>query len=184
MRLNFRLLILMILLLVALSACASSTDNTSVTGAPQPPTAETTSEAQLTPVLPIDVTLPPVGTMVAPVTEDPEAGLMFDVVYLEQTGGFTGIPLTVEVRSDGRVIRDGVEGSVTPDQVTEIDNIIKDINFFGIQGQFEPASNNPDAYSYKISVDRGGSSRTINAQDGYAPEPLLRLINAVSLLGA
>jgi hypothetical protein len=183
MRLNLRLLILTVLLL---SACASTTDNTAVTGAPQPPASETISDAQLTltPVLPVDVTLPPAGTMVAPATEDPEAGLMFDVVYLEQSGGFTGIPLTVEVHSDGRLVRDGVEGNVTPEQVAEIDNIIKEIQFFGIQGQFEPAAANPDAYLYKISVDRGGSSRTINAQDGFTPDPLLRLINAVSLLGA
>ncbi len=181
MRLNLSILILAILLL---SACGSTPDNTAVTGAPQPPTAEGTSEVQPTSVIPIDVTLPPVGTMIAaPVTEDPEIGLMFDVVYLEQTGGFTGIPLTVEVRSDGRIVRDGVEGTVTPEQVTEIDNIIKEIQFFSIQGQFEPAGTNPDAYSYKISVDRGGSSRTINAQDGFTPDPLLRLINAVSLLG-
>jgi emfourin len=181
MRLNLRLLILIALLL---SACASASDNTAVTGAPQPPTAEATSDVQLTPVIPIDVTVPPVGTMIAPVTEDPDAGTMFDAVYLEQSGGFTGMPLKVEVHSDGRLVRDGVVGSVTPEQVAEIDNIIREINFFGLQGQFEPASTNPDAYSYKISVDRGGSSRTINAQDGYTPEPLLKLINAVSLLGA
>lgn len=178
MRLNLRLLILTALLL---SACAT-TDNPPVTGAPQPPTAEVTSEP--TSVIPIDVTLPPVGTSVAPVTEDPESGIPFDAVYLEQSGGFTGIPLKVEIHSDGRLIRDGVTSSVTPEQVTEIDSIIKEINFFGIQGQFEPASNNPDAYSYKISVDRGGSSRTINAQDGYTPDPLMKLINAVSLLGS
>jgi hypothetical protein len=183
MRLNLHFLILLVLLL---SACASTTDNPAVTGAPQPSASETISEDQLTPtsVIPLDVTLPPVGTMIAPATEDPEAGLIFDVVYLEQTGGFTGIPLTVEIHSDGRLVRDGVEGRVTPEQVAEIDNIIKEIKFFGIQGQFEPAAANPDAYLYKISVDRGGASRTINAQDGFTPEPLLRLINAVSALGA
>jgi hypothetical protein len=147
---------------------------------------ETVSEDQLTltPVIPLDITIPPPGTSIAPVTEDPEATAVFDAVFLEQTGGFTGIPLSVQVFSDGRLVRDGVEGSVTAEQVAQIDTIIKEINFFGIQGQFEPAGTNPDAYSYKISVDRAGASRTINAQDGYTPDDLLRLINAVSLLGA
>lgn len=179
MRLNLRLLFVIVLLL---SACATTTD-TPATSAPQLSTVEVTSDAQATFEIPIDVTVPPAGTMIVPVTEDPQAGVMFDVVYLEQSGGFTGIPLTVEVHSNGRLVRDGVEGSATPEQVTEIDNIIREIKFFGIQGQFEPAAPNPDAYLYKISVDRAGASRTISAQDGFTPDPLLRLINAVSLLG-
>src|SRR5215510_6696717 len=43
-------------------------------------------------------TLPVPGTMVVPTTPDPNAGLVFDSIQYEQTGGIAGKPLSIEVK--------------------------------------------------------------------------------------
>lgn len=184
------ILIILTLLSVLLAGCASDGDANSLpTTAPQPPTAEATAaalaaEVTETPVVIVE-NIPPAGTLVtAPATEDVSAGVPFDLVRLDQTGGITGASLTVEVYNDGRVVRDGVESRITPEEVQAIDAIINEIGFFGISGQFRVPGNQADIYYYKIYVERAGSGRMIDAQDGYTPDPLLRLINAVGALGA
>jgi hypothetical protein len=125
--------------------------------------------------------LPLPGTLVAPTTPDPDAGLLFDSIQFERTGGIAGKPLTIEIKSDGTVTRDGVASSITPDQVTLIDTVIDQLNFFGLQGVFVSPGTSADTYQYSVTVNRAGSSRTIKAEDGFAPPELQQLL---SLLGS
>jgi hypothetical protein len=126
-------------------------------------------------------TLPIPGTMIAAVTPDPNVGLIFDTVQFVRTGGITGKTLTIDIKSDGSVVRDGVPSTISPDQVTLIDTVIDQLNWFGLDGVFEAPGTSADTYHYSVTVERAGSSRTINAEDGFTPSELLQFF---SLLGS
>lgn len=128
--------------------------------------------------------LPIPGTIIAPTTPDPDAGLLFDTILLERTGGLAGEPLTVEVKSDGTITRDGAASTILPDQVTFLDNLIDQLNFFGLQGVFAAPGTSADTYTYYVTVTRAGASRTIQAQDGFLPSELAQFLSLLSSLGA
>ncbi len=175
------------LALIGVFILAACTGQTAPTQTPQPtqvpetPTQEI-AQQQTTPI--VQITVPPVGQLIAAATEDPEAGLVFHDIIFTQARGSNAPDLTIELHNDGTLIRNGQTSSVSADQVTAIDNMLDELNFFGIQGVFEAAAPNPDDYVYSITVDRAGSSRTINTQDTYTPEELKNLFAAIIALGA
>jgi hypothetical protein len=176
------------LVLIGLLLLAACNGNTLPTTVPAPtselPTATSESETVQQVATPFaEVTLPPVGELVAPVTEDPEAGLVFDLIVFTQSGGPNNTELTIELRSDGTLIRNGEASTVSQADITAIDTMLDEIGYFGIQGIFEAAAPNPDAYSYTITVERAGSSRMITPQDAYTPEELKELFAAILNLG-
>lgn len=131
-----------------------------------------------------EIVLPIPGTIIAPVTEEPGAGQPFAIVILNRTGGFDGKPLDVTLSSDGTVTRDGVTSSVSPDVVSQINTMLSDLSFFGLQGVFQGVGTAPDVYTYNITVElSSGTSRTITAQDGYIPPELAALLQALQQLG-
>jgi len=128
--------------------------------------------------------LPIPGTLDASTNIDPEAGLVFDSIQLERTGGVAGQTLTIEVKSDGTFTRDGVPGNISPEQVTLIDNLIDQLNFFGLEGVFVAPGTSADVYRYQVRVSRAGSARMIQAQDGFTPSELIQFFSLLSSLGA
>jgi hypothetical protein len=130
-----------------------------------------------------EVTLPSLGTIVAPATEDPSAGLIFDLITLTQTGGPSDITLTIELRKDGTLIRNGETSTVSQTDIVAIDTMLDELDFFGLTGVFAAAAPNPDVYAYQITVERDGASRMINAQDTYSPTELKALFAAIINLG-
>jgi hypothetical protein len=187
---------LMLLMVFALTACGG---NEAVVP-PTMATLEVTQEVVATPAA--DVTAEAVpdgeqtpdplqgvvimpGTLVAPATEDPGASQPFTSVFFIQTGGISNSELTIEVYGDGRVVRNGQSLTVPPEKIQEINAAIQAIGFFGLQGSFTAAGGgSPDTYRYSLSVERAdGSSRTINAQDGYTPPELLNIFVLLSDLG-
>jgi len=178
-----RILLLAVISLFVLTSCNGQTAPTQAvlpTTIPDTPTTEA-AQQQATPV--IEITIPPVGQLIGAATEDPEAGLVFDTIVFTQARGSNPPDLTIELHSDGTLIRNGHTSTVSADQVTAIDTMLDQLNFFGIQGIFEAAAINPDDYVYSITVDRAGSSRTIDAQDTYTPEELKNLFAAIIALG-
>jgi len=129
-------------------------------------------------------TLPVPGTVIVPTTPDPNAGLVFDSIQYERTGGIAGKPLSIEVKSDGTVTRNGVTSTITSDQVAHIDQLIDQLNFFSLQGVFTSPGSKPDVYHYSVTVNRGGDSRTINAEDGFLPPELSQFFSLLNSLGA
>jgi len=147
-------------------------------------TAQPTVEQQQRSFATDEPPLPIPGTLDASSNPDAEAGLVFDDIQFERTGGIAGETLTIEVKSDGTFTRDGVPGTISPDQVTMIDNMIDQLNFFGLQGIFEAPGTSADVYRYRVRVSRAGSARTIQAQDGFIPPELIQFISLLSSLGA
>jgi hypothetical protein len=126
--------------------------------------------------------LPAPGTIVA-ATEDPNAGLVFDSLTLERTGGISGERLTVQVLSNGSVLRNGAASTISADQVTQIDALLDRMNFFQMQGVFTAPGAGADLFTYAITAERAGAVRTITAQDGLIPPELQMLITVLVQLG-
>ncbi|NWF69631.1 MAG: hypothetical protein HXY40_11150 [Chloroflexi bacterium] len=116
-----------------------------------------------------------------PATEDPEAALVFDSLNFVVTGG--GTTTIIDIFSDGRVLRDGVEYRITPEEVTAIDDMLDAVNFFNLQGTFVSAGGQPGAYQYSLSVERAGSVVTLNAEDGLVPRELQELFSLLLQAG-
>lgn len=130
-----------------------------------------------------EVTLPETGTIVPPATEDPNAGKLFDSVTFERTGGLEGKPLEISLLGDGTLTRDGAKSTLPADQVKQISDALDKVGFFGLQGAFQGVGTSPDVYTYYVTVERAGSSRTITMQDGFMPPALTELVRTLSQLG-
>ncbi len=173
-------------------------------GTPPPPTAPGSSSGTPQPVTTVNTTgltpgappategprqyttdqppLPVPGTIIA-VTEDPNAGLVFDSLTMERTGGIAGELLTVQVLSNGSVFRNGSASTISGDQVMEIDSMLDQMNFFRMQGVFTAPGAGAELFTYAITVERAGASRTVTAQDGLIPPELQALITVLVQLG-
>lgn len=125
----------------------------------------------------LEVALP--GTLVASETEDPDANILFTSIRLERTGGTGGVPLTVEVFGDGRIIRNGAAGTISQDVIARLQDHIVTLNFFGMQGTYLGPGGDDTVYRYRLTVDREGTTRTINAMDGFIPREIQRFIGAI-----
>ncbi len=178
----------LVLAIIAVCLLAACNPTSAPTQAVLPTVAETatpeTEEQQVEEVTPIaEITLPAVGEIVAPATQDPEAGLLFDLIVFTQTGGQNNTNVTIEVRSDGTLIRNGETSTVSQEDIAAIDTMLDEIGFFGLQGVFAAPAPNPDVYAYTLTVERAGASRMINAQDTYSPPELKALFAAIINLG-
>ncbi len=125
----------------------------------------------------LEVPLP--GTLVASATEDPDIALIFDRITLTRTGGPTGEILEIELHSDGTVSRNGATGAVTYERIIAIDDIIDELNFFGMQGALIGPGGDDEVYRYTIRVYRGDSDRMVTAEDGYIPREFQRLLSTI-----
>jgi len=68
--------------------------------------------------------------------------------------------------------------------LAQIAQLITDINFFGLQGNFlsgVPAGE--DTYRYRLAVVSGEWERAIQAQEGYMPEEIVRLLGLIRQVG-
>ena len=192
----FRQLFLIIPCAVLLAACGG---NAASTATPVPaiqqtaPTTSATDSALPSEIAPTkgpreysteEVQLPEPGTIVPPATQDPDVGKLFDSVALNRSGGIAGQELNVELTSDGTVTRDGVKSTAPADQVKTISNMLDQMGFFGMKGVFQAPGTSADIYTYNLTVQRNGTSRTVTAQDGYIPPALADLLQILSQLGS
>lgn len=144
-----------------------------------------------TPLPPLDVTVPPPGVIItAAVTAEPPDGPGFDSsarfesLIFQQTGGPNNLDLLIEVAADGSVRRNGAAVTVAPEAIAAVDQKLKEVDFFNIEGQFTIAGGpSSEQYRYRLSVQQDGAGRSINAQDGYTPPALLALFALIAALG-
>ncbi|MBE2267329.1 MAG: hypothetical protein IAE80_03795 [Anaerolinea sp.] len=186
-----RLMIVMLVMLLA--ACGGQPEPTAT---PVPPTpipatdasagggiqaTSALSEIQQTVAFAEPGTLIPagVGTMQAP-DAPPFA---FDRVLFTQTGGLAGVNIQIDVYADGRVIRNGTESRASEDAITNLNRLLEAINIFNLSGQFMSPGAAADAFTYSLTVVKGGSNRTIMSQDGYTPQELFEIYDAIRAFG-
>jgi hypothetical protein len=140
--------------------------------APYVPATQTPSSEGALPV-------PLPGTLVASETEDPNVGLTFDYIFFQQTGGSENTTTVVEIYSDGRVVRDGETFTVSQNVITQLDQMIDSLNFFGLQGTMLGPPGPETSYRYRVGVTRGAETRAINAQDGFIPDEFAAFLGSI-----
>jgi hypothetical protein len=195
-----RYALLALMLLALLAGCAAEQPAPLPTAAGLEPTADTAATTapdaaaaggEATPLPPLNITVPPPGVIVtAAATAEPPDGPGFDTsarfesLIFQQTGGPDNLDLLIEIAADGSVRRDGAAVSVAPEAIAAVDQKLKEVDFFNIQGQFTTAGGpGSDQYRYRLSVQQDGAGRSINAQDGYTPPMLLELFGMIAALG-
>ncbi|MCA0457332.1 MAG: hypothetical protein LCI00_25400 [Chloroflexi bacterium] len=184
---------LMIVILGALILAGCNNNNVAPTQAVQNTSGTPAADATAAVPLPTngpreygteEVALPIPGTLIAPVTEEPGAGQPFSQVILNRSGGLQGTPLDVILSADGTLIRNGATSTVSPDVVTQINQMLDQMGFFGMQGVFQGIGTSADVFTYNITVEKpSGAARTVTAQDGYIPPELAALLQVLQGLG-
>lgn len=164
-------------------------------------TAAPTIDNAITLVLPTTVTLPPQETptpeitiegalpvpgprtLVASQTEDPNANVPFTQITLVRTEGplFAGSPqppLNIEIQADGTVTYAGIAGQLSTESVDQINLLIREINFFGMQNNYISAApvTGSDEYVYQLTVLRGEQERLVTARDSFMPQELKDMV--------
>ncbi len=94
-------------------------------------------------------------------------------IHFERSGGFTGIPVIVEIDSQ----------SLAEDEVQQLQDLIQAARFFELPAHPpEPSAAGADQFQYKITIEDGGQSHTIETTDGAAPDELRPLLRHLTLL--
>lgn len=112
---------------------------------------------------------------------DENMGAVFDqIIFSRYGGGDNAPPVRLVVNQDGTYDINGeITGQVEPETVTRVDDILDEINFFGINTPM--LGPGPDAinYRYVLTVYRGDDEMSIRAEDGFTPQPVMRLFGAL-----
>ncbi len=119
------------------------------------------------------------GTLAFDDSEDDENfNEPFDrVIFRRHGGGPTAVAFRLELYQDGSYeINNEFTGQVDPSVITNVDTLIKELRFFSINTPMLGPGGDDTNYRYDITVERAGDELTINAEDGFIPQPFQRLI--------
>lgn len=112
----------------------------------------------------VDLTAALAGTAV--ITEDPLGGQPFDSLLFYQTGGASNETLTIELFSDGRLVRNGSESRVDSGVIEGVNVALNTVGFYTLQDIYSPPVGRTDAFRYTLLVRRGELEYQISANDG------------------
>jgi hypothetical protein len=107
----------------------------------------------------------------------------FQRLIFTQQGGAGGQTLTVELRADGTLTRNGTPAALARSEVAAVIDSIDRIRLFDIAGWFTGPVNSADAYAYSLVVEAADRQLTLEAQEAYTPAELLSFFFNVSQLG-
>lgn len=120
-----------------------------------------------------------VGTMVVSATEDPDAGVPFLRIRLERSlgplvGGAPLPPMVIELNGNGGITVNGKSGTVTQQVLDQLNAQIREMNYFGISGDFLGVTpvEGTDEYLYVLTVERGDLLQMLTLRDRLMPQPL------------
>ncbi len=162
------------------SAIAALLDNPDDAIAPEAILQPTFDPLEPTPLGALPVPLP--GTLVASETEDPEITPGFNRLVLFREGGplLNGQqpePVTIEIYNDGRILRNGIAGSISRETIDSLALALDEINFFGMQnvymGVYDLTSGD---FFYQLTVASPILERQLNLQDGYMPTEVAEIV--------
>lgn len=93
-------------------------------------------------------------------------------IAFERTGGFVGIPLSVELNT----------GKLPKEEARELEELIRGVEFFNLPKTIISPNPEADRFFYRVTVQQGFRKHTVEISESAAPEaiqPLLeRLIAA------
>ena len=87
-------------------------------------------------------------------------------VHFERTGGFAGIRLATSIAA----------ADLPADEARALEEEIQAARFFDLPEQIRGAGNEPDRFQYKITVEQGGKSHTVEVGEASMPESLRPLV--------
>src|SRR5579871_475636 len=133
-------LVAAILAMLVLAACSSSTPTPTATSVP-PTQAPATNNAVVpnNPIGTMAATLgiPQAGTAVIPndnltPNAPTPAPITFTDLNFSQTGGIASISISIDLKGDGTLTRDGKTSKVTQDDIDNIDKLLDTAHFFDL----------------------------------------------------
>jgi len=112
---------------------------------------------------------------------DENMGAVFDrIVFSRSSAGGTSDPYRLVLFQNGLYdLNKEIVGQVNGSTVTRIDDILDEINFFAINTPMLGPGGESANYRYVITVERGDDQMTIRAEDGFTPQPVMKLIGAL-----
>lgn len=113
------------------------------------------------------IVMPLPGTLVVSETEDPRADVPFTGITLVRL--HQGIADQLVIKGDGTFTYNNVPGILSPQQIFNLNQAIKDINFFGVEATFMSMVPQTDSYEYALTIQREEDTRTIVSQDNFTP---------------
>lgn len=192
MRYSIPLLLICALLLAACGGDAGPSETVDTTGTDTTAPADSGSGETAAPFVVVTLAPPdpdalpvaPPGTLVASATEDPNADLPFDRILLTRYSGPEGAEVIfIELFGDGTYTRNEESGTISAERVQRINDLIREINFFGMQGTLLGPSAETEDYRYRLTIERGPDDRSLTAQDGFYPREFQRLLAEVMSVG-
>jgi hypothetical protein len=121
------------------------------------------------------IVIPLPGTLVASETEDPRADVPFTTISIVRL--HQGVADQLVIKGDGTFLYNNVPGVLSPQQITTINQAIKEINFFGIEATFISMVPQNDVYEYALTIERGEDVRTVVSQDKFTPAPYMAFLS-------
>ncbi len=94
-------------------------------------------------------------------------------IYLKRTGGFTGIPFSVDIDTDQ--LEDEERGALAA--------LVEAAQFYALPEKIPSTGQGVDRFQYRITVEEAGRSHTVEAGESGLPDSLQALIGHVTGLG-
>lgn len=91
-------------------------------------------------------------------------------VLFERSGGFAG-----------RTIRKEFDAAqMTKTLSRQLQDHVRDAGFFDLPGRIEAGAPGPDRFHYRLTVEAGSRSHTVDLDEGAVPAPLRPLLDFLS----
>ena len=87
-----------------------------------------------------------------------------------RSGGFANIPLQCALDTE----------TLSSEQRRELEGKVEDANFFALPATLRADSVAADVLQYRVTVETGGRSHTIDVSGGAGPEALRQLLDALT----
>jgi emfourin len=87
-------------------------------------------------------------------------------IRIKRSGGFAGVSLGGEMRSD----------ELSPEEAEELDRLASDVDFATTGGDAPGRPGQPDRFQYSLVVDHGSDHFELTSGEGSMDEPLRELV--------
>ncbi len=94
------------------------------------------------------------------------------IIRFERTGGFTAMPLRLEIDTD----------VLEPTELQNLRGLVEHSGFFNLPVRLAAPNSGADRFHYKVTVEEIDRSHTVESGDAGLPEDLQPLIQHLTLL--
>lgn len=111
---------------------------------------------------------------------DEGQSLVFDkLAFVRYSGPEGSEVLNFKLNRDGTYTLNDQPGQISTTIVTSVDDLLDEVGFFAIASPMLGPNIESGNYRYRLTVTRGGDELTINAEDGFTPNDVLRIFSTL-----